>query len=151
MARCFQRSSCWPWLRLPQDLQGSWGAVLVYRGHWCPYCNAQLSAFQRALPRLREQGIQVAALSVDAEDQAVDTVRRHSIAFPIGFGANAQATAQLLQSYVRDDPTYLESSGCVLDPSGRIVVAVYSSHAIGRLLPDDVGGLVRHMQQRSAA
>ena len=24
-------------LRLPDDLTGSWAAVLTYLGHWCPY------------------------------------------------------------------------------------------------------------------
>jgi hypothetical protein len=32
----------------------------------------------------------------------------------------------------------------VLDPAGNVIVSVYSSGAIGRLVPDDVVGLVRH-------
>jgi peroxiredoxin len=35
-------------LVLPDDLAESFGVVLFYRGAWCPYCNAQLRAFQRA-------------------------------------------------------------------------------------------------------
>jgi uncharacterized protein with PIN domain len=27
------------------------GVMLFYRGSWCPYCNAQLRAFQRPAPR----------------------------------------------------------------------------------------------------
>jgi hypothetical protein len=38
---------------------------------------------------------------------------------------------------------FLRSTGFVLDPEGRVVVSVYSTGAIGRLLPDDVKGLVR--------
>ena len=33
---------------LAGDLAGSYGIVLVYRGSWCPYCNAQLASFSRA-------------------------------------------------------------------------------------------------------
>jgi peroxiredoxin len=40
---------------------------LFYRGSWCPYCNAQLRAFQRSLGRLTGLGIVMAALSVDDE------------------------------------------------------------------------------------
>lgn len=138
-------------LRLPEDLQGSWGVILVYRGHWCPYCNAQLNAFQRVLPSLRAEGIQVAALSVDSEDKAASTVQHHNITFPVGFGADAYAIGETLHACVHDDPTYLESSGFVLDPSGRIAVAVYSSNTIGRLVPEDVRGLVRYLRQRQAA
>ena len=34
-------------LQLPDDLAGRFGVVLFSRGARCPYCNAQLSAFQR--------------------------------------------------------------------------------------------------------
>jgi hypothetical protein len=43
-------------------------------------------------------------------------------------------------------PTYLQSTGFVLDPDGRVLVSVYSSGAIGRLVPDDVIGLVRYQR-----
>lgn len=33
---------------VPGDFEGGYGVVLHYRGSWCPYCNAQLRAFQRA-------------------------------------------------------------------------------------------------------
>ena len=32
-----------------------------------------------------------------------------------------------------------------LDPSGRVIVGVYSSGAIGHLMPDDVIGLIRYL------
>ena len=35
-------------LSLPVDLAGAYGVVLIYRGAWCPYCNAQLAGFARA-------------------------------------------------------------------------------------------------------
>jgi hypothetical protein len=45
---------------------------------------------------------------------------------------------------------YLQSAGFVLDPAGNVVVSVYSSGAIGRLVPDDVLGLVRYLREHSA-
>jgi hypothetical protein len=39
----------------------------------------------------------------------------------------------------------------VLDPQGKVIVSVYSSGAIGRLVPDDVVGLVRYMRAEHAA
>jgi hypothetical protein len=35
----------------------------------------------------------------------------------------------------------------VLDPAGNVVVSVYSGGAIGRLVPDDVVGLVRNVRE----
>ena len=48
-------------ISLPDDLAGSYGVILIYRGSWCPYCNAQLAAFSRALDALTELGVTVAA------------------------------------------------------------------------------------------
>jgi len=39
----------------------------------------------------------------------------------------------------------------VFDPTGAVVVSVYSSGAIGRLVPDDILGLVRHLREQHAA
>ncbi len=39
----------------------------------------------------------------------------------------------------------------VLNPRGKIVVSVYSSGAIGRLVPGDVAGLVRCAREHAAA
>lgn len=51
------------------------------------------------------------------------------------------------------DPRYLQSKGFVrvLGPDGRAIVSVYSSGAIGRLVPDDVAGLVRYTREHAAA
>ena len=47
--------------------------VLFYRGSWCPYCNAQLRAFQRAADTLAELDVKVVALSVDDEATTSET------------------------------------------------------------------------------
>jgi hypothetical protein len=39
----------------------------------------------------------------------------------------------------------------VLDPTGQDVVSVYSSGAIGRLVPDDVVGLIPHLRKHTAS
>ena len=46
-------------ISLPDDLAGSYGAVLMYRGSWCPYCNTQLAAFSRAAQKLSDLGVKV--------------------------------------------------------------------------------------------
>src|SRR5487761_1355403 len=60
-------------LALPGALAGGVGVILFYRGSWCPYCNAQLRAFQRASGRLAEIGTRVVAVSVDDEALAAGT------------------------------------------------------------------------------
>ena len=136
-------------LRLPEDLAGAFGVVLFYRGSWCPYCNAQLSAFARAHDDLRAAGIGVSALSVDDEETSAALVAGRRLPFPVGHSADADAVAAATGAYVNDEPHHLQSTGFVLDPGGHVVTAVYSSAAIGRLMPDDVLGLVRYLGQHA--
>lgn len=129
-------------------LAGHYGAVLMYRGSWCPYCNAQLSAFARAKQKLDELGIKVVALSVDNEADAGALVEKHRLNFPVGYGVDADKIAASTGAYVNDSPRYLQSTGFVLDPNGKVITAVYSSGAIGRLVADDVIGFVRYVKSK---
>jgi peroxiredoxin len=138
-------------LALPDILAGDFGVVLFFRGSWCPYCNAQLRAFQRAADSLAETGIRVAALSVDDEPATAELITKLGLTFPVGHSADARGIAELTGAFVNPDPVYLQSTGFVLDPAGKVVVSVYSSGAIGRLVPEDVIGLVRYLRQHAAA
>jgi peroxiredoxin len=138
-------------LTVPDALAGDFAVVLFYRGSWCPYCNAQLSAFQRGREALAAVGIRVAALSVDDEATTAQLIAKHGLTFPVGYGADAPALATLTGAFVNPDPVYLQSTGFVLDPAGNVVVSVYSSGAIGRLVPEDVIGLVRYLREHSPA
>jgi peroxiredoxin len=140
-----------PALQLPQALSGHFGVVLFYRGAWCPYCNAQLHAFERAHDSLAEVDAAVVALSVDDETTTKELIARHRLSFPVGHSADARAVAEVTGGFVNDGPVYLQSTGFVLDPAGRVVVSVYSSGAIGRLVPDDVTGLIRYLRDHTPA
>jgi peroxiredoxin len=132
-------------LAIPRDLAGAYAVVLFYRGSWCPYCCAQLAAFSRASERLGAAGVAVVALSVDDEAASRALVDKLRLTFPVGFGANAGNVAALTGAFVAENSAYLQSTGFVLDPHGRILTAVYSSGAIGRLAPDDVAGFVKYV------
>ncbi len=137
-------------LTLPDAFAGDFAAMLFYRGSWCPYCNAQLRAFERAGQVLADNGIRVAALSVDDRETTAALVEKHKLTFPVGYGADARAVAALTGAFVNPDPVYLQSTGFVLDPAGNVVVSVYSNGAIGRLVPEDVAGLVRYLREHPA-
>ena len=136
---------------VPDVLGGAFGVVLVYRGSWCPYCNAQLRAFQRATTALDEVGAKVVALSVDDEATTAALIAKHRLTFPVGHSADASAVAAATGAFVDPAGGYLQSTGFVLDPTGRVVVSVYSSGAIGRLVPEDVAGLIRYVRDHAAS
>lgn len=138
-------------IALPSDLAGSYAVILFYRGSWCPYCCAQLAAFSRAQETLAGAGITMVALSVDDKATSEALVARLRLSFPVGFGAKADDIAAVTGAYLAEGSAYLQSTGFVLDRQGRILTAVYSSGAIGRLVPDDVVGFVRYVESQRDA
>ncbi|WP_158812560.1 redoxin domain-containing protein [Methylocapsa sp. S129] len=136
-------------LSLPDDLAGFYGVVLIYRGHWCPFCNEQMAAFAIASEALSQAGVKVAAFSVDDEATTTEFVGKHHIPFKMGHSANVETVVGATGAYETQFPTrghFLETTGFMLAPDGAIVNAVYSSRAIGRLVPNDVIRLVAFMK-----
>ncbi|HVJ32682.1 MAG TPA: redoxin domain-containing protein [Terriglobia bacterium] len=136
-------------ISVPHHLAGHYGVVLMYRGSWCPYCNMQLSGFARAKSKLDRLGIKVVALSVDNEADATALAEKYSLPFPLGYGVNADEIAASTGAYINHAPRYLQSTGFVLDPGGKVITAVYSSGAIGRLVAEDVIGFVEYLKSKA--
>lgn len=138
-------------LDLPRDLSGWYGVVLIYRGHWCPFCNEQMAAFSQAAAALETAGVKVVAFSVDDEAETQAFVAKNHIVFPVGHSAKLEEIVQATGAYQNEAPgrgRFLESTGFVLAPDGTVDNAVYSSRAIGRLVPDDVIRLVTFMKSQ---
>ena len=142
-------TACGGTISLPVDLTGSFAVVLLYRGSWCPYCNAQLVAFSRAHDTLAELGVKIVALSVDDEATTSALVKTHDLRFPVGHSVDVDRVAAATGAYTNASPKYFQSTGFVLDPDGRVITAVYSSGAIGRLVPADVVGFIRYVKSQS--
>jgi peroxiredoxin len=57
--------------------------LVFYRGGWCPYCNLQLRAYQRALPELRALGASLVAVSPEAPDKSLSTTEKNALEFEV--------------------------------------------------------------------
>lgn len=137
---------------LPRDLAGSYAVVLIYRGHWCPFCNEQMAAFAAATEALEKEGIKVVAFSVDSEAETKELAAKHHIPFKIGHSAKVETIVAATGAYQSEHPVrghFLETTGFVLAPDGTVLNAVYSSRAIGRLVPNDVLRLVAFMKSQA--
>lgn len=137
-------------LDLPADLAGRWGVVLVYRGSWCPFCNEQLAAFVAAAADLANAELEVVAFSVDDEGATAAFAAKHGIRFVLGHSADVGKIVEAVGAYETTHPErgrFLENTGFVLAPDGSVVNALYSSRAIGRLMPGDVIRLVSFLRQ----
>ena len=137
-------------ITLPADLSDPYTVVLVNRGTWCPYCVAQLKAFQGGMARLAEEGIGVLSLSVEPREALLALMAEHQLGFPLAYGVSVDTVADALGVYYEPGPghpaPHLHSAGFLLGPGGRVRLAVYSSGAIGRLVWQDVVGYVRYLR-----
>lgn len=66
------------------ELLASGPAVIsFYRGGWCPYCNLELRALQRALPEIAALGATLVAISPQTPDNSLSTAEKNALAFPV--------------------------------------------------------------------
>ena len=57
--------------------------VTFYRGGWCPYCNLELRAYQKALPDIERLGARLIAVTPETPDNALSTAEKNDLAFTV--------------------------------------------------------------------
>lgn len=77
-------------IRLSEKLQQ--GAVLLsfYFGTWSPYCNLELRAYERLLPKIKALGSSIIAISPQTPDASRKTALRNSLSFDLLSDKNCQ-------------------------------------------------------------
>src|SRR5579859_210167 len=91
---------------LPDALAGHFAVILFNRGSWCPYCNAQLRAFQRHTEQLDSLDVKVVSLSVDDEPTTRESIAKLGLTFPVGHSANAAAIHEATGAFINSDPVH---------------------------------------------
>jgi peroxiredoxin len=107
-----------------------------------------LLAFQRKLDDFQDLDVVVIAASVDPLAEARQTRERYALTFRIGYGLDVGEIAVKTGAFFEGQKGFLHSTNFVIDPEGKVVVAVYSSGAIGRLVPDDCLGMIRYHMEK---
>ena len=64
-------------------LRGGPLCIVFYRGRWCAYCNAQLSALQEVHPQIAEAGASLVAISPQTQKHSYMTRDMHKLRFPV--------------------------------------------------------------------
>ncbi len=61
------------------------GPVVIsfYRGAWCPYCNLELNALQKALPEIKSLDAQLIAISPNTPDNSISSIEKHGLEFEV--------------------------------------------------------------------
>src|SRR5271170_3701346 len=61
------------------------GPVVIsfYRGEWCPFCNLELLALQEALPKIKDLGATLIAISPETQDHGIVATEKNKLTFPV--------------------------------------------------------------------
>ncbi|MDW7739793.1 MAG: peroxiredoxin-like family protein [Bacillota bacterium] len=132
--------------------------IIFYRGAWCPYCNLELRAYQELLPRIREVGADLVAISPETPDLSLSLSEKLSIDFEVLSDINNKVARQLGLVFKLDDKLIslyknmgidlAESQGnadgelpvpatYVVGSDGEILLAYVNSDYTKRLEPED--------------
>jgi peroxiredoxin len=57
--------------------------LIFFRGGWCPYCNAELAAYQKHLAMFEAAGAKLVAITPELPEHAAKTAKRHKLGFPV--------------------------------------------------------------------
>lgn len=91
------------------------------------------------LGAIEELDAQAIALSSDSGDDARGTVDSLDLHYTMLYGLDAKTTSRAIGCYTgrREGQEHIQPAGFVLDRSGTVVHAVYSSGKVGRLTAAD--------------
>ncbi|TXH32319.1 MAG: AhpC/TSA family protein [Rhodospirillaceae bacterium] len=144
--------------------------LVFYRGHWCPYCNADLRAIESAADDIRSLGASVFAVSQQTPCESRETVRLNGLTFPslvdrggklaYAFGLRWKVSAELraLQeacgtdlSILNGEPSWTLTMPAryVVAPDGMVEYTDISIDYTRRCDPADLLPVLRHLSARS--
>jgi peroxiredoxin len=132
-------------VRLPDLLTQGPLVLTFYRGVWCPYCNMELQALERARGDIEARGGQVIAVSMQTAPNSHKSIKQNKLGFPIlidprgdvanAFGLRFALPDYLIEIYknvfkndlaiINDDPSWTlpMPARYVIDPNGNIAYA----------------------------
>jgi len=109
--------------------------ISFYRGVWCPYCNMELQALEQALPKFRELGANLLAISPQNNVNSRKSVRENHLSFPIlsdtlsevadAFGLRftlPDYLVDLYKAFGNDLPAFNNNPAWVLPMPARFVI-----------------------------
>ena len=100
------------------------GPVILsfYSGEWCPFCNLELSAYQRILPQIAEMGATFVAIFPEKPDFGKAAIDKNELTFPVlSDGGNKVARLYGLAFEVGKDVRHLSENVFKNDIAARNV------------------------------
>lgn len=95
--------------------------------------------------------IKIVAASVDTVEQVNDLKAGLRVEFPMYAELDAPAVAEATGAFIQTgDRTFMQATGFLLTPDGKVGSAVYATGPIGRLTPTEIVRAVRFARAAAA-
>jgi peroxiredoxin len=107
-----------------------------------------LADYQQSLDQFSAHDAHLLALSVDSREDTRTLVDEQALSFPVGWGVDARVFSRHTGAFYHREKGFLHATGFLLDSDGQVLVAVYSSGPIGRLVAADCLGLIEHLAKQ---
>lgn len=115
-----------------------WKMVVVYRGRHCPLCTKYLNELEQHVKALRDNGVDLIAVSGDSKAQVESHLEKLNISFPIAYGLS-QKQMQELGLYIsiprsekETDHNFAEPGLFVVNQDGNLQVVDISNNPFVR-------------------
>jgi peroxiredoxin len=109
-----------------------------------------LADFQSRISDFDERKIKVIAASADSLEDARKSVERKNLTFPVAYGLDARAFAAQTGAFFDDVRGYIDATGFILRPDGKVDEAVYSTGPIGRFVSADTLFLIDYRTKKAS-
>jgi hypothetical protein len=86
------------------------------------------------------------AASADGIEDTTKTVKDNQLTFPVAYGLDAKEVSSVTGVFYDDQEKFIHATGFLFNREGTIIVASYSTGAIGRLTPLDCIAIITHLQ-----
>ncbi|MFH1537349.1 MAG: redoxin domain-containing protein, partial [bacterium] len=126
---------------LKKELKKGPVVLVFYRGGWCPYCSTQLRDLQQNLKEFKKRGATLAALSVDAVENAKETHEKEKLGFPLLSDPDAEVLEKYRLAFKLGNKSFKQyrSSGIDIEKaSGR----KHHQIAVPAVFVIDTGGII---------
>lgn len=79
--------------------------VVFYRGNWCPYCSAELAAYQLAMPEITARGARLVAISPEIPDDSLTPTEIDALSYEVLSDPGNTVARKFGIVYQLDDPS----------------------------------------------
>lgn len=94
-----------------------------------------MAGFEKVAGEIEKLGARIIAASVDPEDKAEEVAAE--LSFPVAYGVTREQAAAL-DTWWEDRRSIVQPSEFILDGTGKVLGATYSSGPVGRMAPEEV-------------